>query len=103
MTHTRITDPEHGEVYIGQDGLARLADSTRVPELDGPAARTLDRGEVLRVLEAAHRFDRRMQCATENTMAANRLDARCNAYAQIADELGFTDAEWDAARGEVGR
>ena len=133
----RALDADGSEFFLDSRGLAFRADSSRVPELDGPPAErdlmicptcdgntyvgdigmgnerycptcrgagtvnsvppapTLDRGEVARVLADAFRRDRRMQCATEFAIASNRLDARCDAYEEIADSLGIR-SEFDA-------
>ena len=49
----RALDADGSEFFMDSTGRAFRADSSRVPELDGPPSPTLDRAEVVRVLAAA--------------------------------------------------
>ena len=48
----RALDADGSEYWLDAAGRAYRADSSRVPELDGPPAPTLERAEVARVLAA---------------------------------------------------
>jgi len=130
----RALDADGSEFFMDARGLAWRADSSRVPELDGPAAAPdavrcrysdcrhpeaneaervtcpdcradlglppLDRAEVVRVLATEYRANGLLLSAIKCKITANRLEARCDAYEEVADSLGLR-AEFDAACKEV--
>lgn len=98
----RALDADGSEFWMDARGLAWRADSSRVPELDGPPAgpAALDRAAVVRVLATEYRANGLLLSAIKCKITANRLEARCDAYEEVADSLGLR-AEFDAACKEV--
>ena len=103
----RALDADGSEFWLDAAGRAFRADSSRVPELDGPAsAAPLDRGEVVRVLAERYAFT-----LSEAAIAYNGpIDAECAAQSwrdrgcevqAVATELGLR-AEFDALTREGG-
>jgi hypothetical protein len=96
----RALDADGSEFWLDRNGLAWRADSSRVPELDGPAIPTdakhtrtrsplmIDREQVVKALAS--------ECALHV-----RKDAR-EGISAVAEALGLR-AEFDAACKEVGR